>query len=100
MSCLREIPITNPSPTGCPRKDLAMPCASSCPDPQACAAFVALGYMVLHLREGEPYGILALPNAQTLRLTGGAWIATPGRSSGFEIGELRAVAVDRGGAVL
>lgn len=71
--------------------------AASCPNPETCAALVALGYMVVHAAEGEAFGIIALPNAQTLRLVDGAWVATVGRSSGFDPGEVRAVAVDRGG---
>lgn len=72
----------------------------TCPDPRTCSALIALGYLVVHCAAGEPFGLLALPNAQTLILKEGAWVATAGRSSGLDPEDVRAVAVDRGGAVV
>jgi hypothetical protein len=74
--------------------------ASTCPNPTTCAALVALGYAVVHCAQGEMFGLIALPNTQTLTLTAGAWVATVGRSSGFDPEDVRAVAIDRGGAVI
>lgn len=49
----------------------------------------------------RPRGLyVAFPNAQTVTLAGGAWIATWNASSGFDPEEARAIAVDRGGTVL
>lgn len=77
-----------------------MPCTLRCPAPATCAALVALGYLTLHLAEGEVFGIIALANAQTIGLFGAGWVATIGAGSGFGADEVRAVAVDRGGVAL
>lgn len=72
-----------------------MPCPDRCP----CRALVTLGYLVVHCAAGELFEIVAFPNSHTLTLKGDRWIAAT-TLTGIDREDARAIAFDRGGAIV